>query len=220
MRNFLTMMVIVFMTMTAKAIPLQRLFQDIKLPTQAQIEHYIWTAPTAIGSATLKLENAVGTGSPLVVSSFLAQPDVPRNIVLQTAGTGANVGAGTATVVGTNIYGKSISETFSVSGGASAALTGNSAFASVSSVTWPQASGANVRLSIGVGKKLGIARCMNHAGEYFSSEFGGVYDLTRGVMAIHVTQVENNTFAPNTTPDASSEIDLFYLQNFRCFPSN
>lgn len=216
--SFMTMLMVFLVTFNAEAIPLQRLFQDIKLPTQAIMEHYSWSAPGASASATLKLESAVSSSSALTITSFLAQPDVPRNILLQTAGTGANVGSGTATVTGTNIHGKVISETFSVSAGSSASLTGNSAFASVTSVVWPQASGSGVRLSVGIGTKLGLNRCMDRAGEYVFSEFNNAYETTRGTIAINATGIENNTFIPNGVEDGLKRVDLFYIQNFRCFP--
>jgi hypothetical protein len=82
---------------------------------------------------------------------------------------------------------------------------------------FPQASGAGVTLSIGTGTKLGITRCVKNAGDYDFDEFGGVYATTRGTMAVSATAVESNTFTPNSAPDGSHDVDLFYVQNFRCY---
>lgn len=193
-------------------------YQDVKLPTQAMLEHVTLTAPVAASSTLLKNAAAANNGASTTISSFSAQPDVARNIVITPGGTTANVGAGTAVVSGTNVFGKSISENFTISAAQSSASTGSKAFKTVTSVVFPATTGASVTISVGTGSKLGMPRCLNHAGEYVFSEFAGAYDSTRGTMAVNATAVESNTFIPNSSLDGSSNVDVFYVQNFRCLP--
>lgn len=194
-------------------------FQNIKLPGQNVLEHKTWALPSVASASGVKLAAAITSGSTTTITSFTAQPDYPRNITLTPTGTTANVAAGTAVVSGLNIFGKSMSENFAISSAQSTATTGSKAFKTVSSVSFPAASGTGVTLSIGTGSKLGIPHCMNNAGEYVFSEFNGAYETTRGTMAVDATTVESNTFTPNGTMDSTKPVDLFYVQNYRCYPN-
>lgn len=192
-------------------------FQNMKLPSQALMEHYVWASPV-LGSTTLMLgAQALSTNAATSFSSFSAQPDFPRNVVITPGGSTNSIAAGTAVVTGTNIYGKVISENFALTNNQTSATTGSKAFASVTSVAIPATDGASAQISVGVGQKLGVPRCLNNAGEYAFSEFNGAYETTRGTMAVNSTTVESNTFAPNGTMDGSKNVDLFYVQNFRCY---
>lgn len=205
-------------TPDAFALSNQILYRDIKLPTQSMVEHYNWPIPAAASATLLKSGAALTNGSATTISTFLAQPDFPRNIVLTTGGTTANIGAGTAVVSGTNIFGAAISENFTITSAQNGATTGAKAFASVSSVVFPAATGTGATVSVGTGVKLGLKRCVARAGDYVFSEFGGAYETTRGTLVNSASAVESNTFAPNGSMDGAHDIDLFYVQNFACFP--
>lgn len=196
--------------------PWQRMFQDIKTPSQAQLEHFSWLTPEAGNTVKLSTSAQANTSASTTISSFSAQPDFPRNIVITPSGNTTYVAAGTAVVSGLNIFGKSISENFSISFQQNTATTGSKAFKSVSSVLFPATSGPNVRIAIGEGVKLGINRCMDRAGDYLSSEFNNAYDSTRGTMAINASSVESNTFQSNSSLNGS-RVDLYYVENFQCY---
>lgn len=219
-RAFIFLVTLLVMTFASNSFangPWDVRFQNLKLPSQALMEHYTWSAP-ALGSTTLLLSASnANNGSATTFSSFLAQPDFPRNIVITPGGSTSKVGAGTAVVSGTNIYGKSISENFTISSTQNSATTGAKAFASVSSVSFPATTGGNVNVNVGVGSKLGLIRCVNNAGDYVFSELNGVYDATRGTLAVSSSAVESNTFSPNGAMDGAKNVDLFYVQNFRCY---
>lgn len=197
--------------------PWNRFFQDAKFPSQAQTEHQVWVNPAAASASLLGSGVAITNGSATTISTFSAQPDFPRNITLTPTGTTANVGAGTAVVTGTNIYGKVITENFTIASTQSTATVGAKAFKTVSSVVFPAATGTGVTLSIGSGSKLGVLRCMTNAGDYDFSEFGGVYETTRGTIGNNASLIESNTFTPNGSMDGAHNVDLFYIQNFRCY---
>jgi hypothetical protein len=197
--------------------PWNRFFQDIKLPTQVVLERYTWATPK-IGSAITALSaGAVTNGSATTFTTFAAQPDYPRNLVMTPGGTTANVGAGTAVVTGTNIFGKTITENFTIASTQSTATTGALAFASITSVVFPAATGTGVTLTIVAGNKLGTTRCSNDAGDYVFSKFNGAYETTRGTYAPGTANVESNTFTPNGTMDGTKPVHVYFVQNFRCY---
>lgn len=193
--------------------------QNIKLPTQAVLEHAKRVLPLGSSVTYFKSGQAISNSVANTITSFSnsGSADFARNVTLTPTGTTANVAAGTAVVSGLGIAGKVISENFSIASAQNTATTGSKAFKSINSVTFPIASGTGVTLSIGLGGKFGISHCMNNAGDYVFSEFGGVYDATRGTMSVSSTDSSLNTFTPNSSPDGAHDIDLFYVQNFRCF---
>src|ERR1700758_992886 len=83
--------------------PLKVWYQDFKMPTQYLLEHDLITNPALGSGLTILNAGTAATSAATTFSTFAAQPDVPRNVVLTPGGTTANVGAGTAVVSGTNI---------------------------------------------------------------------------------------------------------------------
>ncbi len=184
------------------------------------MEHDSWAIPSGASSAYLKSGVAIAsTGGATVVSSFAHQPDYPRNIVLTPTGTTSSTQTGTAVVTGHNIFGKVISENFSVVSNSASALTGSAAFKDLTSVSWPQASGSGATFKVDMGIKLGALHCSNQAGQYVFSQFNNAFETTRGVFGVDATHVELNTFSPNGSMDATKPADFYYIQNYRCFPN-
>lgn len=221
---FLALLIGIAATPTAWAGgPWHREFQDIKLPSQSVLEHYSWATPVIAVTTNLKAATTLTTGQANTISTFLLSgtPDYPRNITITTGGTTANVGACTAVVSGTNIYGKAITENFTITSTQNGTTTGASAFKTVTSVLFPSActTGASVTMAVGVGNKLGLPRCVANAGQYLASIFNSAYETTRGTLVSSATLVEANTFAPNGTMDGAKPVELFYVQNFGCFPN-
>lgn len=198
--------------------PWNRLFQDIKIPSQKVLDHDGYATPIASSNSILLINQTLSNLSINTFTSFSAQPDYPRNILIVPQGKATNIAAGTATVFGYNALGSAIQEQFTIGGTQSVATVGNLAFKSVTSVQFPQATGAALgNLSVGVGSKLGIKRCMDQNGDYVFSEVGGVYDVTRGTAASNPTAVESNTITPNGSMDGTKRVDVFYIQNYRCY---
>lgn len=194
-------------------------YRDLKPATQIMIEKQVITAPV-VASAT-RLTNAAASSASLVttISTFSAQPDVPRNIVVTTGGTTASCTAGNVVVSGTNIYGKNISESLAITSAQNGATTGAKAFKSVSSVVIPiQSGGAGCTYSVGIGSLLGMKACMDSAGYYFQGVLGGVFEATRATIAANATLVESNTASLNGTLNGSKDVILFFAQNFTCHP--
>src|SRR5512135_2483659 len=69
-------------------------YQNIKLPSQAVLEHVNYPAPGATSINNMVSGQALTNGSSVLVSSFLAQPDVARNVIITPGGSTGSVGAG------------------------------------------------------------------------------------------------------------------------------
>ena len=195
--------------------------RDIKLPSQAMIEKQSFANLLASSSTRLLSSNAGPTSAAeKVVSSFSAQPDVPRNLEISPGGTTGDIENCTVVVAGTNISGDSISEDFVFVANQTAKVVGHDAFASVSSITWPASceSGAFAATwSVGIGEKIGVKRCMDNAGDILFSLKDGAKEGTAPSMVASSSRLSSNTADFNGTMDGAADFVLYFFQNFRCF---
>lgn len=201
--------------------PWYRAPQDYKFPSQAILDHYTWSAPALGSGITILNAGALNNGSATTFTTFAAQPDFARNVVLTPGGSTAAIGQSVATVTGTDIFGKTMTESIPFGRAQSAASTGILAFKTITSVTFPAGdttSGFNGTLTIVAGTKLGLTRCSSNAGDYVFAEVDGAYESTRGTYAVGAgNSVKGTTFSPNTAMNGSKNVDLFYVQNFKCY---
>ncbi len=206
----------------ALASNVQRYFRDVKLPTQVVMEHQKWATPL-LASTNYIVTTNVGTTSnaAAAITTFAHQPDYPRNLTITPSASTAQVGACTITVTGTNIYGATITEDFSISSTQSSATTGNKAFATVTNIAMPAACETTPYQAtwiVGIGAKLGVKHCTAQAGDLVFSVFGGAYESTRGTLGSDSSHVESNTFTCTGTMDGATQVDVYYVQNFGCGP--
>jgi hypothetical protein len=204
------------LTLNVAQASIKPLYQDIKLPTQAILEHQTIAIPVV--AATTRLATGAATSASVIttVSSFSAQPDVPRVITITPGGTTADVPAGSVTISGTDIKGKALSDTITFLANASTAGTTLKAFKTVSSVVFPIQDGGSATYDIGVGAAFGLLHCADKAGYYAFSVFDGAYETTRGTFVNNATDYTKNVFTPNGTPNGAKNVEIFYVQNFRC----
>lgn len=197
-------------------------YRDLKPATQVMIERQDFGSPVAASADYSKAAYAGATSAAAVtLSSFTAQPDVPRNIVITPGGTTTDIENCIIVVNGTNYFGKSISENFVFAANASTDTTGAKAFKSLSSVVFPancESGGFAATWSIGIGEKIGLKRCMANAGDWIWSQVGGAYESTRATIANSATAVESNTADFNGTMNGSNAFLGFFIQNFACLP--
>lgn len=223
MRHFFSLLILFFtlfaLDVRAYVVPTYR---DLKPATQVMIERQSFGAPVVATTNYVKTTYAGPTSAAAVtLTSFTAQPDVPRNLTITPTGTTTDVESCVITVSGTNYYGAAISETFTFAADASTATVGNKAFKTVTSVVWPancESGGFAATWIIGVGEKIGLKSCMANAGDWVWSEAAGVYETTRATIANHASAVESNTADFNGTMNGSSIFLGFYVQNFVCKP--
>lgn len=217
---FLTVFLVTVAMPTAHASGIwQRLFQDVKLPSQVVLEHKSWTNPVAASATRILNDVAATNGAVMTYTTFSAQPDFARNLTITPTGTTGNVGAGDAIVTGTDIFGNTMTETFVITAGQAYALVGAKAFKSVSSIVFPAPVGTGVTVRAGVSTKLGIHRCTDFAGALAWSVNTGVYEATRGVLVSHPSVIGFNTFVPNGSQDAANDFDVYFVQNYGCGPN-
>ena len=219
--KFLVTLLIFWVTSFAQAYVVPT-YRDIKPASQVMIERQDFGTPIAATTASIKSAFAGPTSAAVVtLTTFLAQPDVPRNLEILPAGTTADVEACVVVVSGTNYLNALISENFTFIANQSTAVVGAKAFKTITSVVWPancESGGFAATWSIGVGEKIGIKRCMDFAGDWFQSEVAGVYESTRATVVVSASAVESNTADFNGTMTGSAKFFGYFVQNFACLP--
>lgn len=197
-------------------------YRDLKPATQVMLERQDFGTPIVATTNAVKTTYAGPTSAATVtLSSFTAQPDVPRNLTITPTGTTGDVESCVITVNGTNYFGRAISETFTFAADASTATVGAKAFKTVTSVVWPancESGSFGATWIIGVGEKIGLKRCMAVAGDWAWSSIGGVYETTRATIVADADEVEKNTADFNGTMDGSARFLGTFVQNFACLP--
>ena len=196
------------------------IYQDVKLPTQKVIEmQSIANIGTTTTTSVLSSHAGNTSTAAATASTFLAQPDVPRNLVITPGGTTADVAACDVVVTGKNYFGNTITETLSFAANASTATTGSKAFKTVTSVAFPancEDTPFGATWSIGLGAKIGLKRCMDYAGHLIQSTFNGDYESTRATMVVDNNEVEKNTADFDGAYNGANDFEIFFMQNYRC----
>lgn len=218
---FTTLFLSMFLATQGNA-SIKRQFQDMKMASQQMIEKQSFTN-LAAADLDAALDGHAGNtaAAAVVVSTMLAQPDSPRNVVVTPGGTTADVAACVVVVAGTDIFNKAISENFSFLENASTATTGAKAFKTVTSVTFPancEDSTYGATWDVGYGEKIGMKRCMDYAGHVVFTTIDGAKETTAPTMAASASAVSGNTVDFHGTMNGTSDFELFFFQNFRCFP--
>ena len=220
MKAFLFFIATLFTVMVqAYVVPVYR---DIKPASQVMLERQDFGTPIAT-IATRVLNGVAGptSASALNVTSFAAQPDVPRNLTVTPGGTTADVNACVITISGTNFLGKAITETFTFTAAQSTAVTGNKAFKTVTQVAFPadcEQGTFAATWSVGVGEKIGLKRCMENAGGWFHSVAAGVKETTAATVTASASDVSLNTADFNGSMNGSKQFIGYFVQNFACLP--
>jgi hypothetical protein len=215
--KFVLSFFLLLITMTAQA-QWYRFPQDVKLPSQ-QVFQVDYTAVAPVTASTTRILNAnqaATSAAAVTVTSFTAQPDVSRNLVVTPAGTTADIPTGDVVITGTDIRGHVISETFSFTANDTLAQTGSKAFKTVTSILFPgEDSPYGAKWSVGIGDKLGLSRCMDGTG-WVDRGLVDEVALTGITAAANSTVVSNNTYIPNPAANSSRKFRVFYNQNYRC----
>lgn len=194
----------------------RRMPQDLILPSQKMLEYEkIENAVTADDDRLLADHAGATAALPVTVSSFLAQPDVPRNIVVTPTGTINDVAAGNVVVNGSDARGNSISESFAFTANQSTAVTGTKLFAAVTSIVFPvEDSPFGATWDVGIGNKLGLKACLDSSAFVIKAFVGSTAETV--TVTSSSTALESNGFTPTNAPDGNRDYEILYVQNFRC----
>ena len=116
------------------------------------IRKHVFVAPAAANNTGVHA--AISTAA--VITTAITQPDVPRTIRINGAGSGHNA-AGVVTINGTDVDGAVISEGITLNG--NTAVDGLKAFKTVTSIDTSAITGndANNTVTVGFGASLGLA---------------------------------------------------------------
>ncbi len=202
-----------FMT---EAHAVQRMPQDIKLPSQKMLEYDIIENAVALDDNGILDDHAgAGAAASVTVTTFLAQPDLPRNIVVTPTGTTADIKAGNVVVSGTNASGGLISETFVITDNLATAVVGTKAFKTVTSISLPlEDSPYGGTWDVGWGDKLGLSKCLDSTALIIKSFITATAETITATSS--ATALESNGFTPTNVANGTRDYEILYVQNFRC----
>jgi len=146
--------------------------------------------------------------------------DVPRNVSVTAAGANA----ATATVVGYDVYGQRMTETFAAP--STSTVAGNKAFKEIVSITFSGTPGSNV--SAGIGDKFGLPFRINDAAYIARAGWNNTLAENAGTLVNAVTTSPatsstgdvRGTFTPSTASDGSKRLVLgLLLTGVQCGPN-
>lgn len=226
MKSFILSIFLIFsiFSISTFGIPIKRQFRDMKLVTQKLIEYQTITNPAVAGTAdVLSADDGPVSAATVSTTTFVAQPDVTRNVIVTPGDTTADVASCVINIVGTDFHSQSINEDFTFVANQATAVTGNKAFKTISSVDYPancEDSPFTATWSIGYAEKLGLKRCLGQAGWVLGSTVAGAWETTRPTIANDTANIEGNTADFNGTMDGANDFEIFFFQNFAqsCFP--
>lgn len=178
--------------------------------------------PIAADDDVVLADTAIAAGGQTISTGF-TNPDVPRNLTVTVGGTAGDISAGNITVTGHNVEGKVITEDFETTADTAETITGQLAFADVTSVEVPAQDGAGVTVSVGVGDALGIGL------RNLSSSDARVYINDGGTESLEVpastnyssSLVEENTVTTTTALNGDRYFRIYVFNyNWHLNPTN
>lgn len=163
----------------------------------------------AAASTTAVHAAVTSNGQTQTVTTAITNPDVPRNITATAGGTSGDIKAIQVVVTGTNVYGDVITETlpaFTVD--TPGTVTGNKAFATVTSISIPSHDGNGATTAIGTGSKIGLLSRLAR-NTVLAAYLDGVREGTAPTVAVDDTNIESNTVTLNSALNGKA-VDVLY----------
>ena len=128
----------------------------ITMPETTEVLALIGVSGAAADASAFLSDQTLSSGSTTSVTSFIAGPDVPRQILFTPGGTTANIGAGNIVVVGLDAVGRVKSENVAIAAAQSASVATTGHFSSITSITFPQATGSGATFDVGTNGNVGL----------------------------------------------------------------
>lgn len=193
-------------------------------PTRSSLFKYTLTAPV-VGSITAYMSTGVA-GPNTATATYskgganfdgalgtTGRPDFPRNVVV-TVTHGSSVVAVSGTITGIDLYGKTITEAWSVTAtGTTKTFTGKKGFYRVDSLSITAAGDASAdTVKLGTGNVFGLPLINNVIVPIGELQDG--VTPTAGVMVAGSTTStadRRGTYAPNATPDGAKVYTFYYI---------
>lgn len=163
----------------------------------------------AVGSPVVadvdRLLAATATSNTVVttVTTFLAQPDVPRSISATPGGTTTDVPEGDITVTGTDISDAVITDVITFAANATTVISTAKAFKTVTEIEFPVQDGAGATYTVGVSDKLGLPDKLA-VDTVTQAYLAGVRESTRPTVTVSSTVLSLNTVDLNSALNSTA----------------
>jgi hypothetical protein len=177
---------------------LQGTFNTLLSPVRASLGSPVVADVDRLLTATATSDSVVTT-----VTTFLAQPDVPRSISATPGGTTGDVPAGDITVTGTDIADAVITDVITFAVNASTIQSTAKAFKTVTSIVFPVQDGANATYTVGVSDKLGLPDKLP-VNSVVAAYRTGVREGTAPTVTVSSTVLSLNTVDLNSAMDGTA----------------
>lgn len=195
----------------------KRMPQDIVLPSQKMLEYMLIDNAVATSENNI-LNDATGSialNTSATVTTFLAQPDFARNLVVTPMGVTNDVAAGNVVVSGFDIGGKVVTESFVFTANQTEAVTGLKAFARITSILFPaEDSPFQAGWDVGVGLRFGVKGCLNSTSFIIKTFIDSASEAI--VATSSATMLSSNVFSPTNVPNGARDYEMLFIDNNRC----
>lgn len=160
----------------------------------------------ALGTVAAVHAAVTDNGAQQVVTTAITQPPTPRTITATAGGVGADIGAISVTIAGTNEFDEAITEVlpaFTVN--TPGTVEGAKVFKTITSITIPAHDGVGATTSVGLGAGLGLGVCYSRD-TVVNAYLGGVREATRPTVTFSPTAVESNKVTLNSALNGTAVI--------------
>lgn len=191
--------------------------------------------PAAGSTTALLAATAVsGSGATTLTPTTLTL-DVPRAVSLTFGGTAASIAGTAATVTGTNVEGKTITDSVTPTATTAGTYNGAKAFKTITSVSVPTQGGSGVTVAIGTLNIFGLNHRLpastpaaqvrvfttTQARNSTTKYINWTAQAAPTTLNSSATLVESNTFVPATLPDGTFYWSVhYYYVNWHLRPTN
>jgi hypothetical protein len=167
-----------------------------------------WKAPDDESANALKALTAT-SASVVTTITPTAQPDFCRLISVTPGGTTADVAAGDYILTGTDIRGKTITDTLVFLANATLKQVSIKAFKTVTSLLCPIQDGGSATFSIGIEDTLGVDRILDED-SFLQATYGGTIEAVRATVGHNSSDISKN-FITIVTDLEGSDVTAWFL---------
>ena len=188
--------------------------QDALTQSFGYLRRQVWTNVLADVADSILDGQATSNTVITTVTSFDAQPDVARKIIVTPGGTTTDVAAGNVVITGTNIRGEVITDSLAFLANATDPTISAKAFKTITSIVFPIQDGAAATFDVGTTDALGLDRCMS-GNEVILATLNGTYETTRPTVTYDADEVEKNTVDLNSNLTDNDDVVVDFIATER-----
>jgi len=177
---------------------------------------YTETQKLVAGASSTAVHAAInGSLATQTVTTGITNPDVPRALRVVVGGTAGDVNDSRVQITGVNSEGKTITESFRTTSGATGTINGVNAFARVTQIVIEPQLGTGGTFSVGYQNKLGIRHRLfpqNTTVKVYTNTtaYGALTVQAAPTVVADNTYLEKNLITPATAPDGTLNFIIAY----------